>query len=60
MELSDLTDGEIAHLHSLLEDEGDKMHHHPGDFTAEDVEAHDSLMEKVRSEAKRRKFWWAR
>lgn len=55
-----LTDGEVRHLRELLLDEADKMGHHPGDFTEEENDAHDSLSKKVYDEAKQRKFWWAR
>lgn len=55
-----LTDGEVRHLRELLLDEADKMSHHPGDFTEEENDAHDSLSKKVYDEAKQRKFWWAR
>lgn len=58
--MENLTDGEVAYLHRLLEDQGDRMYHHPNDYDADDHRGQTSLRKLVFSEAKRRRLWWAR
>lgn len=55
----ELSDQELAHISHLLDEEGSDMHHYPGDFERVQCEMHDSLSERVRNEARRRKLWWA-
>ncbi|MFJ9616689.1 hypothetical protein [Streptomyces noursei] len=56
----ELTDGEVSFMSDLLTEWSDDFRHHPNDFTDSDESAYRSLSEKVRAEAKRRGFWWAR
>lgn len=56
----ELSDQEVAHISHLLDDEGDRMYHHPGDFTPKELADHNTLSVKVRDEAKKRRLWWAR
>lgn len=57
----ELTDGELDHLWSILEDQMDDDRHMTGLYSQDDGSSEDleSLVGKVRDEAKRRKFWWA-
>lgn len=56
----ELSDQEIGFLDGLLDDAFDKMHHHPDDFEDWEHEAYGALRAKLREEAKRRGFWWAK
>lgn len=52
----ELSDDELSALYGMLEGWVQSSEY----FTDEDSEAKSSMFAKVRDEAKRRKFWWAR
>ena len=56
----ELTDAELELLDEMLCALLDEMHHHPAEFGEAEIFAHGSLWKKVRAEAKKRGFWWAR
>jgi hypothetical protein len=57
--MDDWSDEEVTLLSQMLDDRGDYMHHYPNEHDEQDVETFNSLRERVRVEAKQRKFWWA-
>jgi hypothetical protein len=56
--LMEFTDEEIGVLDNLLIEELDRYIHEPSRGNDEEIVS--DLFIKVRDEAKRRKFWWAR
>lgn len=54
----ELTDEEIEVLYELLT--GAVVYDNLGIFNGEDKQTLDGIYSKVRGEAKKRKFWWAR
>lgn len=56
----ELSDNEIELIDNMLDDLFDEMCHYPDDYSEVDRQTYDSLRTKVRDEAKRRGFWWAR
>ena len=53
----ELSDTELQMLYTIVFDEC--IYPSPGKYDDEETELISSLYEKVRDEAKRRKFWWA-
>lgn len=54
----DLSDAEFQVLHAIVFEEC--IYPDVSRYTDEEAELISSIYEKVRDEAKRRKFWWAR
>lgn len=57
--MNDWNDEEVTLLSRLLDDLADKEYHYPNDYSEADKQTSSSLREKVRREAKQRRFWWA-
>ncbi len=56
--MTEWTDEEVTLLSRMLDDLGDKIHHYPSEHAEDEVVAFNSLRERVRGEAKQRRFWW--
>lgn len=56
----ELTDAELELMADMLCTLSDEMCHHPAEFSEAEVSAYGSLWQKVRTEARKRGFWWAR
>lgn len=52
-----LTDAQLNAAYFAFDEVSDKIHHYPGDFTEEEMEAYDDLWNAAFAECRRRKLW---
>ena len=58
--MTEWTDAEVSMLDDMCGQMFDAIAHQPDEYTEDEVLTHGLLCKRVRDEAKRRKFQWAR